>query len=48
MFCLSYVLVTLLAWFCNLGLEINERPLKRALLDFEKLSIASSSKKGIQ
>lgn len=30
------------------GLEINERPLKRPLLDFEKLSISSSSGIGKQ
>lgn len=30
-----------------LGLEINERPLKRPLLDFENLSISDSAEKGI-
>lgn len=29
------------------GLEINERPFKRPLLDFEKLSISDSSSKGM-
>jgi hypothetical protein len=30
----------------NVGLEINERPLKRPLLDFENLSISDSSQNG--
>lgn len=33
--------------FCVAGLEINERPLKRPLLDFEKLSISDSSTKSV-
>lgn len=35
-------------FLCKLGLEISERPLKRPLLDFEKLSLSGSSGKGIR
>jgi len=38
-------------WFLNdivnVGVEINEMPLKRPLLDFENLSIANSSQDGM-
>jgi len=32
---------------CNVGLEINERPLKRSLLDLGKLTISGSAQKGM-
>ena len=44
-FCIVYVFYP--QKFYALGLEINERPLKRPLLDFENLSISETLHKGL-
>lgn len=42
-FVVSFVLCELNSIFLELGLEIHERPSKRPLIDFEKLSISDAS-----